>query len=454
MRKKIVAQRAIFDQSIEELNKVIAPERILKRMDTIIDENDHVVALVHKQMTNNVSNTGSYGMSAEQIFRVAILRQLKQYSWRELAERLNDGICLRWFTRFYSAKTPHFTALQKAVRNIAPDTWSTINDMLVESAKERKLETGRQLRADTTVIETNIAYPTDARLLWDSIRVLTRIMGRIREQLPMFDFGFANRTRCSKKLCYKITMVKGPNADKKRRKHYRRLIKLANEVFDMGCACHHQVPDCDDLCLMGLLQELDHFLTLAAVAIDQCERRILKGEKVPSSHKIVSLFEEHTDIIRRGKSSSPTEFGHKVNFVTGKSGLITQYQVLRGNPGDNELFADILKKHKKQYGTVPDEVSADRRYFSADNESYAYKAGVKRVSICKPGYQSEKRRQLEKQRWFKKLQKFRAGIEGIISALMRGLGLKRCLWKGWKAFNRYVGVAVVTFNLRKIAMVQ
>ena len=161
-----------------------------------------------------------------------------------------------------------------------------------------------------------------------------------------------------------------------------------------------------------------------------------------------------SDIIRRGKSSSPTEFGHKVNFVTGKSGLITQYQVLRGNPGDNELFADILKKHKKQYGTVPDEVSADRRYFSADNESYAYKAGVKRVSICKPGYQSEKRRQLEKQRWFKKLQKFRAGIEGIISALMRGLGLKRCLWKGWKAFNRYVGVAVVTFNLRKIAMVQ
>jgi IS5 family transposase len=423
-------------------------------MDTIIDERDQIVALVHKQMTGGVSNTGSYGMSAEQIFRLAVLRQLKQYSWREFAERLNDGIALRWFTRFYSAKIPHFTTLQKAVRAIAPDTWSAINDMLVDLAEERKLEKGRKLRADTTVVQTNIAYPTDAQLLWDSVRVLTRIMERIREQLPMFDFGFANRTRCSKKLCYQITLLKGPSAKKKRRKLYRRLIKVVNEVFDMACACHHQAPDCNDLHVMALLEQLDHFLTLAAVAIDQCERRILKGETVPSSEKIVSLFEEHTDIIRRGKSSSPTEFGHKVNFVTGKSGLITQYQVLRGNPGDNELFADMLKKHTKQYGRVPDELSADRRYFSADNESSAYQAGVKRVSICKPGYRSKERRQLEKERWFKRLQRFRAGIEGIISALMRGLGLKRCLWKGWQAFKRYVGLSVVTFNLRKIAMLQ
>lgn len=454
MRKKIVAQRAIFDQSIDQLTKLISPERILKRMDTIIDERDQIVALVHKQMTGGVSNTGSYGMSAEQIFRLAVLRQLKQYSWREFAERLNDGIVLRWFTRFYSAKIPHFTTLQKAVRSIAPDTWSAINDMLVDLAEERKLEKGRKLRTDTTVVQTNIAYPTDAQLLWDSVRVLTRIMERIREHLPMFDFGFANRTRCSKKLCYQITLLKGPDAKKKRRKLYRRLIKVVNEVFAMACACYYQAPDCNDLHVMALLEQLDHFLTLAAVAIDQCERRILKGETVPSSEKIVSLFEEHTDIIRRGKSSSPTEFGHKVNFVTGKSGLITQYQVLRGNPGDNELIADMLKKHTKQYGRVPDELSADRRYFSADNESSAYQAGVKRVSICKPGYRSKERRQLEKERWFKRLQRFRAGIEGIISALMRGLGLKRCLWKGWQAFKRYVGLSVVTFNLRKIAMLQ
>jgi IS5 family transposase len=451
MRKKIVAQRTIFDQSIVQLIKLIVPEQILERMDTVINENDQMVAHVHKQLTLGVTNAGCQGMSAEQIFRVAVLKQLKQYSWRELAERLNDGICLRWFTRFYSAPIPHFTTLQKAIKAISAETWAEINDALVQLAKDRKLEKGQLLRADTTVVETNITYPTDARLLWDSIRVLTRIMKRIRNQLPLLDFGFANRTRCSKKLCYKITMAKGPNAGKVRKKQYRRLIKVANEVFEMGSVCYNSLPDLDSPRIMTLLDQLDHFLTLSAVAIDQCERRILKGENVPASDKIVSLFEEHTDIIRRGKSNSPTEFGHKVNFTTGKSGLITQYQVLRGNPGDNELLPNILKKHEQQYGKVPVKLSADRRYFSADNEADAYQAGVKYVSICKPGYRSRQRIQMEKEAWFKNLQKFRAGIEGIISGLMRGLGLKRCLWRGWQSFKCYVGLSVVAFNLRKIA---
>jgi transposase, IS5 family len=452
MRKKIIAQRSIFDQSIDQLKTLIRPERILKQMDAVIDQNDGIVARIHKELTDNVSNTGCRGMSAEQILRVALVRHLKQYSWRELAERLNDGICLRWFTRFYSAPIPHFTTLQKAVRAIDADLWSMINDDLIEFAKMQKLEKGRLARADTTVVETNIAYPTDARLLWDGVRVLTRTMERIRRQMPLFDFGFADRRRCCKKLCYKITMVKGPKADKTRLKLYRRLIRVANEVFEMGCNCLGWAPDSDNLVVMALLEKLDDFLTLSAVAIDQCERRVIKNEKVPASEKIVSVFEHHTDIIRRGKTSCPTEFGHKVNFVTGKSGLITQYQVLRGNPGDNELMDTILEKHQQQYGKAPAKLSADRRYFSAANESKAYEAGVKHVSICKPGYRSEQRRQIEKEGWFKKLQKFRAGIEGIISGLMRGLGLKRCIWKGWQAFKRYVGLSVVTFNLRKIAM--
>ena len=137
MRKKIIAQRSIFDQSIDLLNTLIRPERIFEQMDAVIDQNNHIVARIHKQLTGNVSNTGCRGMSAEQILRVAIVRQLKQYSWRELAERLNDGICLRWFTRFYSEPIPHFTTLQKAVRAIDADMWSTINDDLIEFAQMR-----------------------------------------------------------------------------------------------------------------------------------------------------------------------------------------------------------------------------------------------------------------------------------------------------------------------------
>ena len=246
-------------------------------------------------------------------------------------------------------------------------------------------------------------------------------------------------------------MAKGPKAKDNRRRFYKDLIKIANEVFIMGERCLKQLKKHSQAETGSLSEQLDHYLTLSAVAIDQCERRVLKGEKVPASEKIVSIFEEHTDIIKRGKSQSPTEFGHKVLISTAKSGLITQYQVFRGNPDDAHMIPDILIKHHNQYGEAPKNLCGDRRFFSPDNEKEAYKAGVEKVSICKPGYRSKDRKQIEKERWFKNLQRFRAGIEGIISALMRSYGLKRCLWKGWEAFQSYVGLCVVTFNLQKIA---
>ena len=450
MRKRIVSQLALFDQSIHHLTSLIRPSVVLRKMDRVLSENPEIVDLIHADLTGNASEVGANGMSAEQVLRTAILRQMKQYSWRELADRLHDGISLRWFTRFYSAETPHFTTLQKAVTAISDESWQQINDLLVEFAKDHKIEKGRTLRTDTTVVETNASYPRDSRLLWDGIRVLTRIMARIRHQRPDIDFGFANRKRKSKRLCYQITLVKGPKADKTRRKLYSRLIKVANEVFDMGCRCYHQLSGCDDV--PKEYWQLDHYLTMMAPAIDQCERRILKGENVDACEKIVSIFEEHTDIIRRGKSSSSTEFGHKVLFTAGKTGLITQYKVLLGNPGDGDFLPEIIATHKKQFGRTPHGISADRRFFSDDNEAMAYREGVKQVSICKPGYRNKQRKQIEKERWFRNLQKFRAGIEGIISTLMRGYGLKRCIWKGWEAFKRYVALSVVTYNLRKIAV--
>lgn len=158
MRTKTVAQRSLFDQSIDQLMRLIPPEEILKKMDAVIVANDHLVACVHEQLTTGVSSTGARGMSGEQIFRVAILKQLKNYSWRELAERVNDGICLRWFTRFNSARIPHYTTLQKAVGGIKTETWEKIHDNLVQMALEKKVEKGQYLRADTTVTETNIHY--------------------------------------------------------------------------------------------------------------------------------------------------------------------------------------------------------------------------------------------------------------------------------------------------------
>lgn len=451
MRKHIVSQRSLFDQAIHLLIGVFKPSRRLTKMSAIIDANPDILAAVHADLTRDSSDSGSFGMSSERVLRCAVLKQYKQYSYRELWGRLKDGVSFRWFTRFYSEPIPHYTTLQKAIKSIKAETWARINETLLVYAREKKLEKGRSLRVDTTVVETNISYPVDARLLWDSIRVLTRLMERVREALPGINFAIAKRTRRAKKLCYRIVMAKGPKAEHNRQRSYKELIKIAHEVFFMGERClkelkKHPAPEVFELC-----EELDHFLTMSALALDQCERRILKGEKVPSEDKIVSIFEDHTDIIKRGKSQSPTEFGHKVLITTAKSGLITQYQVFRGNPDDAKMISDILTSHQNQYGQAPYSLCGDRRFFSLNNEKQAYQEGVKRVSICKPGYRSKDRRQIEKQRWFKNLQHFRAGIEGIISSLMRSYGLKRCLWKGWESFRSYVGLSVVAFNLQKIA---
>jgi IS5 family transposase len=276
-------------------------------------------------------------------------------------------------------------------------------------------------------------------------------MERSRQALPEPHFAFAKRTRRAKKLCYRIVMAKGPKAQHMRQKLYKDLIKIAHEVVLMAERCLQEISKHPQATTFPFFEQLGHYVSMSGVVIDQCERRVLQGKKVPASDKIVSIFEDHTDIIKRGKTQSPTEFGHKVLITTAKSGLITHYQVFRGNPDDAHMVPDILAIHQHHYGKAPKTLCGDRRFFSSDNEKKAYQAGVEKVSICKPGYRSKDRKQIEKERWFKTLQRFRAGIEGIISALMRSYGLKRCFWKGWEAFQSYVGLSVVTFNLQKIA---
>jgi len=264
MRKKIVAQRSLFDQAIDLLISIFKPEKKLIKMDAIIDANPDIITAVHADLTEWVMDYGCHGISAEQVVRSAILKQWKRYSYRELHERLNDGVSFRWFSRFYSDPIPHFSTLQKVIKSIKDETWSRINEILLRHARDKKLENGKSLRTDTTVVETNITYPVDARLLWDSIRVLTRIMERSRLLLPELNFAFAKRTRKAKKLCYRIIMAKGAKADQRRQRPYKDLIKLANEVYHMASRCLRGLSKHPALEVLPLYEELEHYLTMSA----------------------------------------------------------------------------------------------------------------------------------------------------------------------------------------------
>ena len=458
MRERNQPQRELFDAYVQDFHTIgCVKEKWLKELkiiDRILEENPQITRLVQKDLNRGLrSPVGARPkLTAEQTLRMAVLKQLKGYSYRALEEHVDHTPFYRQFTRFYGQEIPDFTTIERAIKRIRSETWKAINDVLVGYAVGKKVEDGRRLRTDTTVIETDIAPPVDARLLNDAVRVLTRLMQQARERWPHRPFPFANRTRRAKKRCYQIVMAKGRNVQERRRRWYRDLLKVAEEVLTMAHACAdvlRPLAGAGDVDALGLLEEIEQYIGRCDKAHDQCVRRVLNGENVPASEKIVSIFEEHTDIICRGKKQSPTEFGHKVLFTTGRSGLVTHYDVVRGNPGDDTLLEPMLDDSLRQFGSAPVEWTGDRRFHNA--ESVAREKGIERIALPKPGARNTLRRALERTRWFRRLMRFRAGIEGVISTLMRAFGFTRCLWKGWPSFRSYVGLGVFTYNLRCLA---
>ena len=458
MRQKMKVQMTTEDYEFLKMARLFSDDTELEKMSAALDEADEILDEVARDLQSGLSDTGAEGMAVEQVLRSAIIYQFKCCSYRELADRLGTDYGFRKFTRFYGRPIPHFSNLEKAIKRIRPETWERLNDLAVALAIKKNLEDGARVRGDTTVAETNIHYPTDAGLLWDCVRVIDRLMKGVREELPQCDFEYHDRTRRVKKRSYQITMAKGKNAQKNRKVWYLNLLKVAGEVLEMARALREALEESkfkfnDATYALLVKAELDEYMALFEQCISQCKRRVKDGEKVPAGEKVVSIFEPHTDIIRRGKTMSPTEFGHKVLAATGASGLALQYKVCEGNPPDSGFFEDMLKKHIEQFGKTPREFTADRRFYHNDNENLA--AGepycVERLAIPKPGRRSQKRIEFEKQRWFKKLMRFRAGIEGGLSTLLRCFGLGRCLWRGVESFKAWVGLSFFAWNLRKIA---
>ncbi len=428
-----------------------------------LDEAKEILEAVADDLQSGLKETGAEGMSVEQVLRSAVIYQLKCYSYRELGDRLGSDYNFRKFTRFFGRDIPHFSSLERAIKRIRPETWERINEMLVALAIKKKVEDGEAVRADTAVAEANIHYPTDASLLFDSIRVLDRLMKGARKELPGLGFEYHDRTRRAKKRAYQIAMGKGKGIEKKRAVWYRDLLKVSAEILAMARSAREALDEAlkggelyfSDAGLATMIKsELDHYLPLSEQCVEQCERRVIKGEKVPAQEKVVSVFEPHVDIIRRGKTMSPTEFGHKVMAATGRSGIVLQYKVCEGNPSDADLFEDILQKHVRLFGKAPREFTGDRRFYHEDNEKLATEGPyyIERLAIPKPGKRSSERIEHERQRWFKKLLRFRAGIEGGLSALLRGFGLSRCLWRGFESFKSWVGLSFFAWNLRKLAL--
>ena len=441
-------------------HQAIALEPTLQALATFLDDHEELVTLVYADLVRGLKRprTGRDGLSAARILRAFVLQRVKAWDLRELRERIADGYTLRRFTTFDGQPVPKHDAFHRAFCRLTPATVRALNDAVVQAAIRLGLEDGAQLRVDTTVVETDIHFPTDCTLLWDAVRVLTRLVQRLGTHVPAALAGFADRTRRARRRMQEISRMTAVQRERQQRRKYRDLLHVTAGVVATAraaVAVARTATPADPLAaavVSALCAEINRFCGLADQVIAQTRRRVLEGEQVPVHEKIFSMFEPHTDLIKRGKAKTPVEFGHKIFLAESGRGLITDYRVLEGNPLDAGQVPPSLSQHRVTFGRVPAGYAADRGFYTPANVEALTVAGVARECIPhRGGRATEARTAYEKSRAFKKGQRFRAGIEGRISVLLRGRGMRRCLLAGRERFEVFVGAAVLANNLLRIA---
>lgn len=444
-----------------ELRQQVRLDPLLQQISRFLDEHGELLNAVHRDLTRQLKSkrSGRAGMNAEQVLRSFVLMRVKAWDYRELAERVTDGYTLRQFTRFGGAAVPRHHAFHRSFVRLTDQTLREINKAVVEAAVKMGLEDARELRVDTTVVETDIRYPRDSGLLWDTVRVLTRLVHYLEELAPAACQGFPRRVRRARRRMQEIARLR-ERAQRKRTlaRKYRDLINVTTEVIEKAeaVATKARPPRVREplggLRLSALCDDIVHFSELGRRAIDQSERRIFGAQTVPAAEKLYSIFEPHTDMIKRGKVYKPVEFGHKVLLAESRIGLITDYQILDGNPIDSDQLVPCIERHIKHFGDAPAVFAGDRGFHDTAGCQQLSGNGVKLVAIPqRGGKRSPEQEAFEKRRDFKQAQAFRAGIEGRISVLFRGRGMKRCLWSGRERFELFIGAAVLANNLLVIA---
>ncbi len=444
---------------LEFLHQRVELEPPLRAIADFLDTHASLVDGVRRDLERGLTHptTGRPGVTAPQVLRSLILMRVKHWDYRELRERIADGYTLRHFTQFESQRVPRHDAFNRAFNRLTPDTLRAVNDAVVHAAVGLGLEDGTKLRVDTTVVETDIHHPTDNTLLWDSVRVLTRLVRQLDARLPRRVGPFTNRTRAARRRMYEIQRMTTKARHTQQVPTYRALIRIAAQVVTDARAvvARTQAPDGDiptRVAVEAMHREITRYCDLGDRVIHQTRRRVLHGEQVPTEDKVYSIFEPHTDLIKRGKVLKPIEFGHKVFLAESGHGLITQYRVLAGNPADQIHVTPSLQRHREAFGHAPDLYSSDRGFFNEANLQSCQTAGVALTCIPQSGgTRSAERAVFEKSPAFKKGQRFRAGIEGRISVLFRGRGMKRVLAEGHERFELLVGAAVLANNLMVIA---
>ncbi len=448
MRTKSTKQQYLDFSRKSRLKVVNEYRKKYKILSQLLDKNPQLVSLVHQDLAKMLSRSNNGRKSeytSEQILRSLIVMFVEQDSYRKVVIHIENSEFLRDFVGLGIKPMMDYSFLNKAFGILGDRTWEAMNKVLAQYAKGQEKISSEKLRLDTTVYETNIHYPSDSSLLWDSFRTLARLLQQIQQELPQLALKHRFHVKKVKKLFLFITRNASSNNKSKKRKvksTYRTLLERVNWIAGVTRNALSVLQG------SGYEAELlIHYLPIVEKIISQAEQRVFQGGKLAADEKVYSLFEEHTELLKRGKAGKPIEFGHKVLIAQTGEKFIHHYQVFPKRKEDKELIKPTLNEHKRLFGTGPDVLATDKGFYENMKQILKLEKNITTVSICKKGRRNQAEYNRESSEEFKDGQRFRAGCEGSISVLKRAFKLGRCLFKGFKNYAASVGCAVFCHNL-------
>jgi transposase, IS5 family len=446
-----------FEDQTHSLKIVKEYQKSIHEYSNILDENPEIIKLFHSDLVKLGSSEGSQAeFSSEQIFRSLLVKSIFGLTYRDTVIRISMDAALRRFTRIFSGAMIDFTFLCKANKIIDPSTWEKIHHIFMKFAISNDLITGNSLRVDSTVVETNIHYPTDSHLLWDSCRVLYRFYRKFHLKFSMNPSFRFHQRKIKKSYQYIARNAKAKSKSAKREifiQYYylleqtKRVLKACDTIVDK---CLLPLVHCTSKEYEELIVMMDFFPIVQSV-IHQTERRVFHGEKIMASEKVFSVFEAHTELIKKGKAGKPMEFGHVTTIAQTKERFISFYHVGEKKIDDSKFTKTVLEDHKKTFIKYPDVFAADKGYWENPLVTAKWESKIPTFSICKKGTRTKAEIQREHSPKFKEAQKFRSGVEASISTLKHRFSLKKCLLKGYNSFASFIGSAIFSYNLVLIA---
>jgi transposase, IS5 family len=458
-------QQTLYEQAVESFmpdHKKLLWEGWMLKVDELL-EKDQLVEMVHQALQQRHPQSGTRGRKAtpaEVVLRLLVLKHLKNCSYETLEKEVRPNLVYRQFTRIGGETVPDAKTMVRWGTALGPEVIRQIHEAVVKASQETRVVSGRKMRVDTTVVETHIHYPTDSTLLGDGVRVLTRTMKQIEREAGKVGTRLRSRLRSVKYRLIEISRTakqRGEQAQEKIKDSYERLMGTVHQVLsqaktfveEVSCGIKQATTPLGDIRLKACVEHLKHFSQLTERVLEQTKARVLEGN-THFKDKVLSLFEEHTEAIRKGKAAKPTEFGKMVKIQEADHQIITDYEVFEKRPVDADLLLPSIETHEKLLGQIPKMVAADAAFFSTDNQIQAQAKGVEKLAVPNKRTRSRKQWEHQRQRWFKRAQRWRVGCEGRISVLKRKHGLLRCRYHGMEGMKRWVGLGAIANNLVQI----